>query len=171
MNASPPQVPDEATRVLGSRVFAFVVDAALGVAAFFAVVAALGEKVPAGTPIPASGVNLNLTLNDSEWYATGGRAVLVLAVLIGFSLAYYAVLPGRTGLTIGKALTNVRVTGPDGVTPAGVWPNVIREFLWIADGFPYLAPGLLGFIVAASSPKRRRIGDMVADTYVVRASR
>jgi uncharacterized RDD family membrane protein YckC len=50
-----------------------------------------------------------------------------------------------------------------------VWPNLVRELLWTADGFPYIAPALLGFIVAASSRKSQRIGDTVANTYVVRA--
>ena len=167
MDQSPTPVPDE-RRVLGRRVVAAIVDAAIGVFTFYVVVTSLGEKVPAGTPIPGSGVSLHLTLNETEWYATGGRAVFVLAVLTGISVAYYCVLPGRTGWTVGKALTSVRVTGKDGVTPAGVWPNLVREFLWVADGFPYIVPGLLGLIVAASSPQRRRVGDTVADTYVVR---
>jgi uncharacterized RDD family membrane protein YckC len=169
VSAAPTSPSEDATRVLGSRVFAFLVDAAIGIGAYYLIVTAMAEKTIAGVPVPASGVNLNLTINDTQWYATGGRAVLILAVLIGFSVAYYAALPGRTGWTIGKALVGIRVVGADGAAPAGLWKNMVREFLWIADGFPYIAPGLLGFATAASTPQRRRVGDMVAETYVVRS--
>jgi uncharacterized RDD family membrane protein YckC len=169
VSAAPSSVPEEETRVLGRRVAAFLVDLAIAVGTFLLVVTALGDKTTADAPLPSSGITLNLTINDTQWYATGGRAALIVGILAAFALAYYAALPGRTGYTLGKALTGIRVAGPDGVVPAGVWRNFVRAFLWIADGLPYLAPGALGFVVAASSSKRRRIGDMVADTYVVRA--
>ena len=45
----------------------------------------------------------------------------------------------------------------------------MRWLLWIADGFPYFLP-LVGFIVGLTTVGHRRVGDMVAKTFVVRSS-
>jgi uncharacterized RDD family membrane protein YckC len=164
-------VSEDATRVLGSRVVSFVIDGVIGVGVCLAVFLTLAHKAPAGFPVPQSGLRLQLTVNENQWYANGGRATLVLLIIVAFSLSYYAVLPGKTGWTLGKRVTNIRVVGPDGVAPAGTWRNFVRGFLWIADGFPYVVPGFVGWAVAAASSQRRRIGDMVANTYVIRGGR
>ena len=44
----------------------------------------------------------------------------------------------------------------------------MRWLLWIVDGFPYVIPGLTGFIVALTTAGHRRVGDMAAKTFVVK---
>ncbi|MET0901751.1 MAG: RDD family protein [Acidimicrobiales bacterium] len=83
------------------------------------------------------------------------------------SVVILVVLQGLTGWTPGKLITGIRVRRSSG-GPPGIGKAALRWVLWIADGFPYVIPGLTAFIVALSSPGHRRIGDMVADTFVVK---
>jgi hypothetical protein len=80
---------------------------------------------------------------------------------------FVVVLQGFTGWTPGKLITGIRVIGEDGGKP-GFVKALLRWLLWIVDGFPYVIPGLTGFIVALSTPGHRRVGDMVARTFVVK---
>lgn len=86
----------------------------------------------------------------------------------GATLGMLVVLQGLTGWTIGKLLTGVRVVREDG-RPPGLAKAFARWFLWIVDAFPYFLP-LLGPIVALTTQGHRRVGDMVAKTFVVRRS-
>ena len=45
----------------------------------------------------------------------------------------------------------------------------IRTLLRVVDGFPWILPYLVGTVVAGTSSKHQRIGDMAAKTLVVRA--
>jgi hypothetical protein len=76
-------------------------------------------------------------------------------------------LQGLTGWSPGKLVMGIRVIREDGGKP-GFVKALTRWVMWIADGFPYLIPGVTGFIVASSTPGHRRIGDMVARTFVVK---
>ena len=86
---------------------------------------------------------------------------------LGSSILILVVLQGLTGWTPGKLITGIRVRRSSG-GPPGIGKAALRWVLWIADGFPYVIPGLTGFIVALSTPGHRRIGDMAADTFVVK---
>jgi uncharacterized RDD family membrane protein YckC len=77
------------------------------------------------------------------------------------------VLQGFTGWSPGKLILGIRVIREDGGKP-GFVKALTRWVMWIADGFPYVIPGLTGFIVASSTPGHRRIGDLVARTFVVK---
>lgn len=86
---------------------------------------------------------------------------------IGLSILLLVVLQGITGWTIGKLLTGLRTVREDGRAP-GIGKALVRWLLLIVDGIPCIP--LVGFICALTSQGHRRVGDMVAKTFVVRAS-
>ena len=148
----------------GRRIGAAFIDLflywALSVAIFFA----LADRVQTGL-LPGS--NAHLTLGDSTWLVEGGEAVryYLLCLLVG--VAYFGLLPGLSSWTPGKLITGVRTVRPDG-RHAGLGRNLLRPLLWVADGFPYFLPGLVGFVLVLARSDSRRVADMAADTYVVR---
>jgi uncharacterized RDD family membrane protein YckC len=92
-----------------------------------------------------------------------GRADLLWLVV---TAAYYVVLEGYFGRTLGKLITGIRVIREaDGRVP-GLGPAFLRTVLRLIDGF---ASYLVALIVVVNSSRRRRLGDMAADTLVVRA--
>lgn len=152
---------------MGRRVVAFLVDAvllwALSIGAFLLV----AHHVPVERASHSSST-LNLESGGDRWLLEGGSATLFGIVAGLVWVGWLGVLPGVTGWTPGKVLTGVRVAGPDG-RPPGALKGAIRVVLWPVDGFPYFAPGLVGFIVAQSTQRRQRVGDQIAGTFVVRA--
>lgn len=153
------------TDVVGRRVGAFLIDLLITLAFNSAVFFPLAEKRDEALD---SGVYAQFTLGDDTWAVTGGSATLYWLLTLGFGLLWWVVLPGLKGWTVGKRMTGIRVVGEDGRCPAGIWRNLVRQFMWIADGFPYLIPYLTGFITSMASRGNRRVGDMVAGTYVVK---
>ena len=101
-------------------------------------------------------------------FAHGSSNRTIWVILVAATvLAIFVILPGLTGTSPGKALTRIRAVRADG-RPPGVGRALLRALVWIVDGFPYLLPGLVGFIVALTSKANRRVGDMAAGTWVVR---
>jgi len=80
------------------------------------------------------------------------------------AMAYYALMEGYRGQTLGKMLFGIRVVREDGGVP-GFKAALIRSLLRIVDGlFGYL----VGFLAVLASGKNQRLGDMAAHTLVVR---
>jgi uncharacterized RDD family membrane protein YckC len=90
----------------------------------------------------------------------GGIGWLVVVVL------YYVLLEGYFGRTVGKLVTGIRVISEATGRPPGLGRALLRTVLRIIDG---LASYLVGFIIVVNSSRRRRLGDIAADTLVVRA--
>ena len=82
------------------------------------------------------------------------------------SLLYYVGLEATTGATIGKRLLGLRVVMADG-SPIDWTSSIIRNVLRIIDFLP--AFYLLGAIFVWSTEKNQRIGDLGANTVVIRA--
>jgi uncharacterized RDD family membrane protein YckC len=83
-----------------------------------------------------------------------------------FALAYYLVFEGGFGRTPGKFVTGIRVIdAKTGRTP-GMFTVFVRTLVRIIDS---LGGYLLAFIVVVLNDRRRRLGDMAADTLVIRA--
>jgi uncharacterized RDD family membrane protein YckC len=80
------------------------------------------------------------------------------------AFAYFALLEGLFGDTVGKAVVGIRVTDLSG-RPAGWRAVVIRNVLRVIDYFPGFY--LVGALAAGWSPLHQRIGDRVAGTLVV----
>src|SRR5437899_9115226 len=82
------------------------------------------------------------------------------------AIAYFSLLEGLFGDTLGKALVGIKVTDLTG-RPAGWRAVLIRNIFRVIDSFPGFY--LLGALVARFSARRQRIGDNVAGTLVVPA--
>jgi uncharacterized RDD family membrane protein YckC len=82
------------------------------------------------------------------------------------ALLYYVLLEGLFGRTVGKLVTGIRVIdAKTGRTP-GLFTVLVRTLLRVIDG---IGGYLLGWIVVVLNDRRRRLGDMAADTLVIRA--
>jgi uncharacterized RDD family membrane protein YckC len=104
--------------------------------------------------------------NGSVGFNLHGWAALIWLAL---SFAYWIVCERLWGATLGKRLFSIRVESLGGGRPS--WGQAVSRNLWrFADGFPYLLPYMLGFIVARSDAERARIGDNRAGTRVVSSS-
>lgn len=82
------------------------------------------------------------------------------------ALLYYMLTEGLLGRTVGKFVTGIRVIdAKTGRTP-GMFTVLIRTLLRVIDG---IGGYLLGWIIVVLNDRRRRLGDMAADTLVIRA--
>jgi uncharacterized RDD family membrane protein YckC len=139
----------DSTDVLGRRLGALVIDGILlGIVFVIVGVAGGGGKTGHGQ----ASVHL------------GGSATLIWALL---SLLYFTVSEGTSGQTLGKRALGIKVVRADG-SPAGFGPALIRNVLRIVDSLPiFYIVGLISIL--ATGQRRQRVGDLAANTAVVRA--
>jgi uncharacterized RDD family membrane protein YckC len=163
------------TKVAGRRVAAFILDGLiLGVIEailFFPLADSdeeLARKVLSGELDPNTTTFVNLTIGDTQYSILGGKAALFFLLVFAAWVFFQLILPGRKGFSPGKAIMGLRIVRTDGSMPPGIGRAFVRQLLWIVDAFPYLIPYLTGFLLALLHPRNQRVGDMVADTLVVR---
>ena len=89
-------------------------------------------------------------------------AAITLAIIV--ALLNLAVLPGLTGLTLGKWATGLRIERSDGGN-IGIGRALLRHFIGYPLSFALLG---LGFVLAAVTVHGRGLHDMIAGTIVVR---
>lgn len=89
-------------------------------------------------------------------------AGIMLAVLM--AVLNLAVIPGLTGMTLGKWATGLRIERNDG-GPIGIGRALLRHFVGYPISFALLG---IGFLIAAVSVHGRGLHDMIAGTIVVR---
>src|ERR1044072_5052440 len=89
-------------------------------------------------------------------------AGILLAVLM--TLLNLVVLPGFTGLTLGKWATGLRIERNDGGR-IGIGRALLRHFIGYPLSFALFG---IGFLIAAASVHGRGLHDMIAGTVVVR---
>ena len=154
------------THVMGRRVIAFIIDYVLLAAAFAGVF--YGLATHSAHAVHLSGTHVVATFGSDRYYIQGDDTTRFYAIELAIALLYAGVIQGVTGGTIGKLICGIRVMREDGRRP-GLGRGVLRWILLIVDDFPYFIPMLTGFIVALSNDRRRRVGDMAAGTFVVRA--
>lgn len=140
------------TRVIGRRVGATIIDLLLlgFVSGVLAAPGALVDGLADGRV--SDGVSGLL-------FSTGGLAALIVA------FAYFALMEGRFGQTLGKMAFGIKVVGEDG-GEIGTRAAVLRTLMRIVDS---IGSYVVAFVVALVSGKNQRLGDMVAKTLVVRA--
>ena len=175
-----PMAQPDPTKVVGRRVVACILDAFLVIVPAILLLTASFEYLEVddlggrtgeqfcddyldevgGACIDAEDINDRVYFSeDSDLTSTGVYWIANFLILV--------VLQGLTGWTPGKLITGLRTIKEDGGKP-GIGKAALRWLLWIVDGFPYVIPGLTGFIVALTTPGHRRVGDMVARTFVVK---
>jgi hypothetical protein len=101
---------------------------------------------------------------DTVHYSDGDWLGAFSLSLYGIAIFLHVVLQAITGWTPGKLMTGLRVVQEDG-RKAVFWRILVRWLLWIVDGLPFA--GLVAFITGLTTTGHRRVGDMVAKTYVV----
>jgi uncharacterized RDD family membrane protein YckC len=97
---------------------------------------------------------------------SAGSSSLSVGVFLALVVAALdmGILPGLTGLTIGKWATGLRIRRSNG-TELGIGRAFLRHFV----GYPLSAIILgLGFIIAAFNTRGRGLHDLIAGTIVVR---
>lgn len=156
-------VPEQPTKVVGRRTAAFILDAIIWWVIVMVAFSALAKK---DVPVTSS-TNAHFTVNDQEWVVQGGSYAVWVVISLGSLIALAVVLEGITGWTPGKLVFGVRVVGRDGQAP-GLGRAAVRLVGWLVDGLPwFIVWGLAGFVTSLASKGNRRVGDMMAGTYVV----
>jgi uncharacterized RDD family membrane protein YckC len=103
---------------------------------------------------------------EGLWENLAGGAA-ILAVLVGANaciamvLAYFPLLEGRFGRTLGKRLLGLRVRSEDGL-PASYWQAFLRRLSFYFEILPIEA------LFMPFHPRRQRWFDILAKTVVVR---
>lgn len=104
-------------------------------------------------------------LTPSGFELHGAPALIFSIIFFGIVFAYFLVLEGVFGQTVGKKLCKIKVVKEDG-TPCDLYASFIRNILRIIDAiFVYL----VGAILLARSDKKQRLGDSVAHTIVIKS--
>ena len=97
---------------------------------------------------------------------SAGSSTLTIGVILVMVVAALdlGVLPGLSGITLGKWATGLRIMRTDG-RRIGIGRAFVRHFI----GYPlsFLTLGL-GFVAAAFSQRGRGLHDVIVDTIVVR---
>ena len=95
--------------------------------------------------------------------------LLMLAMVMGVvlvTLGYFVAFEWAwNGQTPGKRLTGIRVVKRGGL-PLGVRDVLLRNLVRLVDYFP--SYGMIGLVSFFASASQQRLGDLVADTVVVR---
>lgn len=145
--ASGPPVATMEVHVTGRRVIATLVDGVLLAVVFTVLSLLFGETSASGGSASAS---------------LGTLGTLLLTAI---SFAYFILMEGYLGQTVGKMIAGVKVVREGTGEAPGLGKAAIRTVLRIIDGlFLYL----VAFIVVLISGKNQRLGDMAAGTLVVR---
>jgi uncharacterized RDD family membrane protein YckC len=91
-----------------------------------------------------------------------GLPFLIYLVLV---FAYYTLMEGYLGQTVGKMLLGIKVIREDTGEVPGLGGAAIRTALRVIDSLFFY---LVAFVAVLASGKNQRLGDMVARTLVVR---
>ncbi len=139
----------------------------------------IAQRTPDGEPVYSEfqrqklleideGINFGFTAGD-YYHSLHGRGLVLGAVaLLIFSLIAWVLIPANTGWSVGHRTLGLRVTDLKGQRPP--LDSYMRRYLvGLVDLFPYIVPGLLGWIVAGRNELRQRMGDLSADTVVIPA--
>lgn len=98
--------------------------------------------------------------------ASASLGTLGTFALLIISFAYYALLEGYLGQTLGKMLLGIKVIREDNGEVPGLGAAAVRTVLRVIDVLPFAY--LVGFLAVLISGKNQRLGDMLANTLVVR---
>ncbi len=166
------------TKVAGRRIGAWFIDATIGGLFLLATILATFTTTEFDSPLTAElqcdvinefSDDVCILSGSTVYLGTAADVGLLLVVWVGASVLLTMVIPAFTGWSPGKRLLGLRVVDDETFELAGAGPNLIRGLLWIVDGFGYITGPLVGAIAMLSSDGSRRIGDMAANTLVVRA--
>ena len=165
------------TAVMGRRIGAVAIDGAIVFVPWFADQMSAVHHSEKGSSAIASDYcstyndvhdedGICLDVGKDVWYSNGNIAVAPEIFLLLVPFVMFVLLQGFTGWSLGKLATGIRVVQEDGSAP-GLLRALVRWLFWLVDG-PFTLY-LVGLITSLTTTGHRRVGDMVAKTYVVRA--
>lgn len=102
-----------------------------------------------------------------DYVLGNARYQSTMAVWIGLLLAYFPLTEALFGRSLGKFVTRTRVVNARGGRPS-LGQALVRTLFRLIEVNPLLAGGIPAGIAVLASRHKQRIGDMVANTYVLR---
>jgi len=116
------------------------------------------------------GADRAIRIDDRLFVFDRNELLLIAAVSAAVTLLFLVVIQGRFGWTVGKLLTGLRAVNADGER-TGIIRAFLRTLFLPVDALPStpFVP-LVGGLIALFTDTNRRLGDLVAGTYVVRRS-
>jgi uncharacterized RDD family membrane protein YckC len=90
----------------------------------------------------------------------------VVLVMISLWLIYFTFFESTSGQTPGKRAVGIRVIDVNTGRAPSLGRALLRNLLRIVDWLPALY--LVGFVVALLTSRKQRLGDLIAETVVVR---
>lgn len=163
------------TDVRGKRIGAVFIDFAVLIIPYLLITFAFLEK---RTDISScdqldNSLKTCFELGDDFYVATDGRVFASQLVSALLGIAYYVILQGQTGWTVGKLLVGIRTVKADGAI-CGIPKAFLRYLpLLIPVLIPAVGPllgslvGIAEFILILAHRRRQRMGDLLAKTYVI----
>jgi uncharacterized RDD family membrane protein YckC len=165
------------TAVIGRRVAAAVIDGLIVTVPTFAAVTSQMEYITRDRVGSAfddfcdqfmdQQDGLCVQVGDKAYFDDTAASPAGTLTFFVLSIGLLVVLQGLAGWTVGKVVMGLRTVKEDGSVP-GLGKAFVRWLLLLIDSLPCIP--LIGFITAASTNGHRRVGDMAAKTFVVRAS-
>ncbi len=89
-----------------------------------------------------------------------------LLVTIVLWLIYFTYFEGTSGQTLGKQVAHTKVVDENTGATVDMGRAFVRSLLRIIDNLPFLY--IIGLILVAVTPRKQRLGDMLAHTVVVK---
>ena len=133
--------------VTGRRILATIVDVVI-----FSIFYSLLAMLLGSTSVEGGSIAFSLGALGSLIYIVG-------------IFAYYLFMEGYLVQTVGKMLLGIKVVREDNGGVPGLGAAALRTVLRIIDGILFYA---VAFVSVLATQKNRRLGDMVANTLVVR---
>ncbi|MGH9188281.1 MAG: RDD family protein [Acidimicrobiales bacterium] len=182
----PPPGYRDPTDVVGRRIGAFFIDLAVVLAMLVALGVAAGAALAESMTLrealrhrdcrleqPDFGDSDALTLDCENYLAfesDDGTVTLIplwpfVVIVPSVSFLYYGVVQGLASATVGKLALGLRVVRESDGQPHGIGRSLVRWLFFLIDG-PFTIY-LCGLVTSLASRGHRRVGDMVAGTYVV----
>ena len=160
------------TAVMGRRIGAVVIDGLVVLVPLTIIQTSQYQYIDKGSDQAATDYCTQYTQGSSGTcvsfgstaYFTDTNSAWPALLLFGLPLLMFVILQGLTGWTLGKLITGIRTVQEDGRV-VGIPRALVRWLFWIIDSLPVL--WLVGLITSLTTTGHRRVGDMVAKTFVV----
>jgi len=165
VSASPTTAPRDPTAVGGRRIVAAIIDVGLGWIIWAVIFLVLSKRAPAYVQL-RDVCPSRACMNVGHRYVTNGARLLVWGAFWLYLFLTCVVQRGLTGRTLGTSILGIATVDAEG-QPLGVGMGLVRSLAGSVDYIPCCFP-VVGFVMVLVGT-HRRVGDLAARSYVVRA--